>query len=142
MVTAPGRTTIVRQVPAGRLMKAQGVRVSRLPQAAHRLPTSSSPAQQTSEPAAIRASSETSSIPRSTGQVNLRRLSIPPSTILRPLMEHGPLPASPIKHTSDHGSPQPIPRGRKIRRDNTGGMLRSLFQGTARAPKCENSEQA
>lgn len=33
--------------------------------------------------------------------VNVRRLSIPPSMILRPFMEHGPLPLSPTKEGMD-----------------------------------------
>jgi hypothetical protein len=141
---APGRRTVIKQVPTGRLIKAQGVQKSRLPQPTARIPSSSS-----SPPSPLTAPSSpvtppTPSVPRpaipwSAGQVNLRRLSIPPSTILRPLLEHGPLPTSPTKQPDRDGSSRPSYHLSKPKKD-TPGMLRSLFHGGAKSRRAEASD--
>lgn len=130
VVRAPGKSTTIRQVPAGKLIKAQGIRkVSRLPQAAHRMPGSSSSPNEL--PARSSAPAHPPpAIPRSTGQVNLRRLSIPPTTILRPLLEYGPLPVSPTKQFEHDGSPRPGQQAGKVKKENASNRLRSLFQGS------------
>ena len=134
VVTAPGRRTIIKQVPTGKLMKAQGVRVSRLPQPTPRHPSSSSSSPTPSHAPGSPATPPTptcppQAFPRSAGQTNLRRLSIPPSTILRPLLEHGPLPPSPTKQLEHDGNSRSSPQLVKGKKDNSSGIFRSLFQG-------------
>lgn len=77
-----------------------------------------------------------STIQRVSDDVSVRRLSIPPSTILRPLLEHGPLPVQPVKvewnnatkkHERNDASLRRSPR---VKKEATNvGMLRSLFHG-------------
>lgn len=69
-------------------------------------------------------------IPRMPGQINLRRLSIPPSTLFRPLMEHGPLPASPTKTPINSPTKRDESRVKNRNRDSASGVFRSIMQGS------------
>jgi hypothetical protein len=129
---------VVKPTSTGKLIKIQGTRVSRLPQAIRRTAGSKAhppiPPHTPCMPAAPLRPPP--SIPRSTGEVNLRRLSIPPSTILRPLLEHGPLPTSPTKQPSDARARR---RTNSRQKENVGEMFRSLFQGTLMRKSTESS---
>lgn len=70
--------------------------------------------------------------PEEEPKVNPRRLSIPPSTVLRPLMAHGPLDASPQKTGVESGGVShkdkalpPSPRRRA--RAETGGLMKCVL---------------
>lgn len=62
---------------------------------------------------------------------NPRRLSIPPSMVLRPLLAHGPLDASPKKAIVEAGAAslndKALPPSPRRKRAETGGMLRAVM---------------
>jgi hypothetical protein len=65
--------------------------------------------------------------------VDVRRLSIPPSTVFRPFLEHGSLPLSPTKiavgleHASDLDLQPEVEQSRGRKRAETGGILRAVM---------------
>jgi hypothetical protein len=129
--TAAGSTSkkATQPVATSKLIKKKGNQVSRLPLAIQRS-SSASPHTPPHTPRTPPAPSYAPlSIPRSTGEANLRHLSISPSTILRPLLEHGPLPASPTKK-SDAADAKVKQRFGHRQKENASGVFRSLLQST------------
>ncbi|KAF2433244.1 hypothetical protein EJ08DRAFT_677104 [Tothia fuscella] len=77
--------------------------------------------------------------PETAAAVNIRRLSIPPTTILRPLMQHGPLETSPTKSVDDQARsksrsaiPAPVEQTPARKRAETGGILMSVMANALR----------
>jgi hypothetical protein len=78
-------------------------------------------------------------------KANPRRLSIPPSMVLRPLLAHGPLDASPSKTSPEAGlislkekALPPSPRRRA--RAETGGMLKCVMANAVRRRNLTKSD--
>jgi hypothetical protein len=65
-----------------------------------------------------------------------RRLSVPPSTILRPFLKRGPLPLSPAKTGADPGTSetymQHVEQSRDRRRTEAGGILKAAMASAVR----------
>ncbi|KIW01117.1 uncharacterized protein PV09_07405 [Verruconis gallopava] len=130
VLTAPSAKSLVKNSPSGQLIMSEGNESIHIPRKVHqRVGYEGASSQLLHAPCMPTLPNTT--LPATTRRTDIKtRLSIPPSTILRPLFEHGPLPASPRKSRCQGTDPKFDQKSGQASKENMGGKVRWFLQGT------------